>query len=79
MVSITRKLSSKADFKIIQRYLNFYIKIIKKCMPKPGKIQIEKFNVILEWKFIPLYNCTKTLGENISKKCKENSLKKTYK
>lgn len=43
MVSITRKLSSKADFKIIQRYLIFYIKIIKKCMPKPGKIQIEKF------------------------------------
>lgn len=49
MVSITRKLSSKADFKIIQRYLNFYIRVVKrKCMPKPGKIQIEKFTVILE-------------------------------
>lgn len=34
MVSITRKLSSKADFKIIQRYLIFYIKIIKKMHAK---------------------------------------------
>ena len=65
IASIIRKLSKKADFKNIQRYLNFYIKIVKqKCMPKPGRIQIEKFNVILEWKFIPLYNCTKTLGED---------------